>query len=208
MAFAVFPGREKGFDVRGRHKLGAALAGAVGVMPAHGVVFTIAPDPLVIAIAFVAGDDDDGARGRAMAAGLKHPGRAQNIGVEGCQRILVRRAHQREGRHMDDHLGREFPQRLFQRGIVVDVRMPAVDQLVQAQAPEHGRRARRIQGNPHDFRSQHVQPHGEPASLEARMPGDEYAPAVIKLFQHGLKMHKNLPVRLVPRGRITGPAPE
>ncbi len=128
-----------------------------------------------------------------MAAGLKHPGRAQNVGVEGCQRILVRRTHQRKGRHMDDHLGRELAQRFFKGGVVVDVRMPAVHQFVQAQAAEHGRRARRVQGNAHDLRPQHVQPHGEPASLEARMPGDEHAPAVVKLFQHGLKMHRKSP---------------
>ena len=34
--------RKEGFDVGGRHQLGAAFTGAVGIMAAHGIIFPVA----------------------------------------------------------------------------------------------------------------------------------------------------------------------
>jgi len=50
--------REERFQICAENEFRTPLRGAVGVMTAHRVIFTITPDPFLVFIAFVAGDVD------------------------------------------------------------------------------------------------------------------------------------------------------
>src|SRR6185437_3904097 len=57
----VFLGRKKRVSIGAGDQFRTGLAVAVGIVPAEGIVLAIGPDPLLILITFIGGDDDDGA---------------------------------------------------------------------------------------------------------------------------------------------------
>lgn len=64
-------------------------------MAAERIVFAIGPDPLLILIAFVGGDDDDSAHGAAGTHRFKQTGGAEHVGFVSANGILIGGADER-----------------------------------------------------------------------------------------------------------------
>ena len=84
----------------GDGNFGSGLAGAVGVMAAETIVFSIAVIPFAVGIHLVGGDHHHGAGILQPFQCFEHLQAALHIGAPGAQRIPVAAPHQRLGRQM------------------------------------------------------------------------------------------------------------
>ena len=90
----VFLRRKKRISIGAGDQFRTGLTVAVGIVAAERIVLAIGPDPLLILIAFVGGDDDDGAHGAAGTHGFQHA-RAEHVGFVGADGILIGSADKR-----------------------------------------------------------------------------------------------------------------
>ncbi len=169
----VAVGMKERAAIGGGDQLGAAFAAAVGIVSAHRLVLAIGPVPLLILVALVAGDDDDGADARRAADGVEQMDGAEHVDRVGLHRALVGEAHQRLRGHVDDDLGREVAHGGFQRGQVANVPANGLELAVQVEQAIEARLGRRIERVAADLGSHREQPEGEPTALEAGVPGKE-----------------------------------
>ena len=84
----------------GNSDFGSGLTGAVRVMAAETVVFSVAVIPFAIGVHLVGGDHHHGAGLIQTFQGFQHLQAALHISAPGSQRIPVAAPHQRLGRKM------------------------------------------------------------------------------------------------------------
>ena len=185
---------EKALEIGMGDDLGAALGSGVGVVAAQMVGLAVAPDPLVVAVALVRGDEDRGFHAGALAHGLQHVEGAQHVGFEGQGRVFVRFAHQGLGGQMEDHIGAEFLHGADHGITVADVAAHVLHVLFQMHGLEMGRAGGHAVGKAADGGAHLAQPRGQPGALETGMAGDEHTAAFITVGKHGLL----LPVVFAP----------
>ncbi len=115
------------------YQLGASLAAAIRIVAAHGFVLAIGPVPLLIFVALVAGDDDDGADAGRAPNGIEQVNGAEDVDCVGLDRALVGETHERLRGHVDDDLGLEIAHGGFERGKVANVSANGFELAVQTE---------------------------------------------------------------------------
>ena len=73
--------------IGGGYQFGASLAAAVRIVAAHRLMLTVGPVPLLIFVALVAGDDDDGAHAGSVADGFQKVNGAEDVDRVGLDRF-------------------------------------------------------------------------------------------------------------------------
>ena len=177
---------EIGAAIGGDGQLGGGLAGAVGVVAAKGVVFTIGAEPLAVFIALIGGDEDRGADAVAglvarlePAQGVEQMHSAHDVGGVGLDRLAVGQAHQGLRGQMEDDIRLGDEDALRQGVAVADVQ----DVMFQAfgkpkLVKERGLGVGR-QGDTDDAGAEHEQPFAEPGAFEAGVAGNQYRFAMV-----------------------------
>ena len=146
-------------------------------MAAHRVVFAIAKDPLAVLVAFVGGDDDDGAHRRAEPSGLQHIGGPTDVDIESFLGLTIRAPHQRLRRQVKDNLGLERLHDVAHVLKVAHVAHLVAQTRGQTRQFEKTWFGWRWQGEAGDIGAELREPQCQPAAFETRVPGDENAPA-------------------------------
>ena len=175
MFFAVVGGVEERVPVGRADHLRSGLAAGIGIVAAEGLVLAVAPEPFLVLVAFVGGDDDHGTDGWAAAYGVQEVGRPHHVRFVGQERLLVAQPHQRLRRHVNDDLGAGFLEDSLQEPEIADVAHhtphPAF-QLRQLEKARHGRGGQRIA---REIGPEIAEPGREPGALEAGMAGQKDA---------------------------------
>jgi len=115
------PRFKEGLQISAENELRTTFGGAVGIMTAHRVVFSVAPDPFPVFIAFVAGDVDQDFDAGGFANGLKHIDRAADIGVKGQFRLVVGKADEGLGGQVKDKFRLMFLESLHEMIEITDI---------------------------------------------------------------------------------------
>ena len=113
----------------------AVIAIVIGWLIAKVVGFAVAPDPFIVAVAFIGSNHDDGLHIGAGAHSLKHVEGAHHVGFKGQGRVVIRLAHQRLRRKVEDHIGAELAHGLDHAFAVADV---AAHVSLEVRAKIHG----------------------------------------------------------------------
>src|SRR5258707_13561388 len=146
------------------------------VLAAERIVFAELPAAAVVAIALVAGHDDDGAGGRAAARRLEHDHGALDVRGEGLDGIAIGTPHEGLGGQVEDDLRLAPLERLPDGARGPDVAVaPRRARARQPCGEAARRRGKRETGHLGPGR---LQKQREPASLEAGVPGHEGPPAL------------------------------
>ena len=130
---------EVGSPPRRGHELRAALAAAVGIVAAEGVVFAVGPPPLTVLVALVARHDDDGAKRLGMARGFEHVRRAHDVGLIGGDGVGVGAADERLSGEVEDDLGARLRDDGVHDGAGPDVAEARIDAPGEAGEREQAR---------------------------------------------------------------------
>ena len=100
--------REKAQKIGMGYNFRTALRGRIGIRAAKTICFAIAPDPFVIAVAFVGCDYHPGPDLRQPAHGFEHIHRAQHICFKSGHGRFVGLAHQGLRRQMENNVRPEI----------------------------------------------------------------------------------------------------
>ena len=164
--------RKEGLQISAENKFRATFGGAVGVVAAHRIIFSVAPDPFPVFIAFVAGDVDQDFDAGGFANGLKHIDRAADIGVKGQFRLVVGKADEGLGGQVKDKFRLMFLESLHEMIEITDIPMNMGDFILKPGGLEIVGLAGRSKGIADDIRPQFLQPDRQPGTFESGVAGD------------------------------------
>lgn len=184
---------KEGAAIGAGDQLCAAFAVAVGVVAAHGFVFTVAPGPFFVFVAFVGSDVDHGLDVGGVAHRFEQMHRAHDVGGVGFNRVLVGIAHQGLCRHVDDDLWAVFSEDCLQFGQVTDIPDDTGHAFANISNFEQARVGRRRQCITHHVGTHGLQPERQPTALEAGVAGQQDAFAIPKCWIHDQTFHGALP---------------
>ncbi len=170
---AEFGDGEVGLAVGGGDDLGAGLGGGIGVVTAERIGLAVAPDPLLVLVALVGGDGDDGADGGGAADGVEDAGGADDVGLVGADGVVVGEADERLGSEMEDDFGGEVVERGLQSDSVADVAANVSNIAADAGDSEEVGVSAGVERVAADDGAFGGQPQGEPSALEAGVTGEE-----------------------------------
>ena len=146
-------------------------------MTAKTVVFAIAPGPLLVLVALVCRDDDDGPHTVCLATGFQHVGRAHDVGRPGFQRLAVGTTDEWLGSKMENNLRPGFRDCRRQRRGIANVETAIFS--VELQQIPMVRVGCRIQCDAGNRCAQLLQPKREPTTLETGVARKQYSPAPV-----------------------------
>ena len=198
-------GREERVAIRGGDEFGSRLAGTVGIFPAERVVLDEPTPGLVVRIALVARDDEDGTRQADLPDRIEEDRGSEDVDRERLRGIFVAGEDDALGGEVEHNLGLAVADRALQPGSVADVGAVVRCECVgDARGDEVARRGRRIQRIAGHVRAQLVKPEGEPGSLEARVTGDHHGasakPGQVALQVRGRGFHSTRTALVVESG--------
>ena len=178
-------GREIGFAEAGDDELRGALAGAVGIVTAHGVLFAVGMEPLAVFVAFIGGDADDGAGLGVAADRIEEMGGAHDVDGEGFDRDVVGEADERLGCEVEDDIRLAVGQRAGEGGAVEEVGAGVrVDARGEAELAVEEFVRLGDEGKAVDLRSEGEQPFGHPGTFETGVAGEEDAFVLVEVGEH------------------------
>jgi hypothetical protein len=158
--------------------LGAGLAAGVGIVAAEWIGLAVGPDPLLVLVALVGGDGDDGAHAGGSANGVEHAGSADDVGLERADGIFVRVADQRLSGEVEDDLGCELLHGAIQRDGVADIAADVFDDRTDAGHGEEIGLRRGIECVAAHAGAELREPESQPASFEPGVAGEEDSAAL------------------------------
>ena len=141
-------------------------------MTAHWIVFPVAPNPLPVFIAFVAGDVDQDFNAGGFTDGLKDVDRAADVGIKGQFRLFVREADKGLGSQVKDKFRLMFLESFDQPIEIARISMNMRYFLLKFRCLKIVGLAGRIERIADDIRPQFLQPDRQPGTLETRVAGD------------------------------------
>ncbi len=169
----VFRGVEEGIAPGTGDDLGAGLRGTVGIVSAERIALAIRPDPLLVLVALVGSDDDDGANGGGLAHGFEQVNGPEDVRLVSADGVGVGVADQRLRGKMEDDLRLRGLHDRGEDGGVAQVADDGVHARGDFGLAEKTRVCGRIERVAGKVRAEMLQPQRKPASLEAGVPGEK-----------------------------------
>ena len=154
-------------------------------MPAHGILFTVAVEPLAVFITLVGGDHHDGAGMPAAADGFQEVDGPEDVGGEGFHGDLIREPDERLGREVENELRLLLRDDAGQSGKVCQI-ASVVGGQARGDAElivEHFVRLR-VQGIAGEPGSGLEEPQRQPGALESGVPREQNGLACVGGVEH------------------------
>ena len=154
--------------------LGSPLGRAIGIIAAHGFVFTIAPDLFTVLVALIGGNHDHHPYTVCDTGSLHDVDGAHDIGLIGLNGNLVTETYQRLGCEVEDYLGL-----ILGKDGLHFCSVANISAEISLDFPTYAREdivilfRIGIQPYPDDLGSQFVEPDAEPRAFEACMSCDQ-----------------------------------
>jgi hypothetical protein len=139
-------------------------------------MLAIGPVPLLIFIALVAGDDDDGADAGSAADGVEQMDGAEDVDGVCLHRVLVGEPDERLCGQVDNDLGSEITHGGFEGGKLANISANGLKLAVKGEDAIEAWLGRRVEGVAAYLGSHREQPESKPTALEAGVPGEENLP--------------------------------
>src|SRR5580658_2393937 len=160
---------------RREHQFRGGLGGAVGVVAAEPIGFTIAPYPVHILVALVRGGIHERAHRFTVSDRLEQVCRTQDVGLQGSDRVIVRASDERLRGEMEDVLwfkGAQMLRKSRQVTRVTDHMPHPTLELQQRKMIGRGIRRQRVT---HEIGAELTQKETQPRAFESRMTRYQYA---------------------------------
>jgi hypothetical protein len=151
---------------------------------AHRLVLAIGPVPLLIFVALIARDDDDGANAGSVPDSLEKVSCSEDVDCIGLHRALIGETYERLRCHVDNNLRLEIAQGGLERSQVTNVRANRLKLTVKIEEAIETGISGRIERVAADIGSHRKQPESHPTALEAGVSGKENLSRMPEVYVH------------------------
>src|SRR6266446_5102328 len=171
-------------------KLSGSFRAAVRIQPSKLVLFPVPPIQFLIQVTLVASDDHCDARRTNPPQRIENMDRTEHVGGKRLDRVLIGTAHQRLRREVKHEVRADLPHAPLYLAPITDVDNAVIQPVLEPERLKQVRLRHEIPGQPVDFGAQLEQPRGEPGTLEAGVPDDQYTLAPVDVAEEPARHHQ------------------